>query len=181
MNVRIPRSLHRGLTLVELCTVMAIGSILVGTAAPSFDGYRNRRSLDGTAAETLTDIHYARSEAVARNTGVRVSFLNAPDGARCIAVHTGNTADCSCGVGGVAQCSADAVLLKAQSLPVGHPVAVSANVGSMRVDPLRGNVAPSGTIRLGLASGAEVQHVVSTLGRVRSCSPQGKVVGYKPC
>lgn len=180
MNARTPRSLTRGLTLIEVCAVIAIGSILLGTAVPSFDGVMKKRQLEGAATEMLTDIHYARSEAVARNQGVRLSFLSAADSAQCVVVHTGAVADCTCGIGGVAQCSADAVILKAQSFPAGSRVTISANVTSMRVDPDRGTVTPAGTVRVTQDQG-EVHHIVSLIGRIRSCSSGGQVNGYRAC
>jgi hypothetical protein len=45
-------------------------------------------------------------------------------------------------------------------------------------DPIRRETQ---TLRLASASGLAIQHVVNLLGRVRSCSPQGAVAGYRAC
>jgi type IV fimbrial biogenesis protein FimT len=175
------RRQQRGLTLIELMSVVAVVGVLAGTAVPAFDKFQQRRSLDGAALQTLTDFHFARSEAVARNAAVRLSFLSAPDGAQCVVVHTGAAGDCVCGTAGVAQCGAPATALKVQSVPAGQGPNITANVSSMLIDPVRGTVSPAGTIRITQAGGTEIRHVVSMMGRVRSCAASGSVYGYKAC
>ena len=171
---------QRGLTLIEICIVLAIVSILVGTAIPSFDQSHKKRLLDGTAAELATDLHYVRSEAVARNEGVRISFRNVAAGT-CTMIHTGASADCQCSAEGVAECSGGAALIKSQFYATGRGASVVANVTSMRFDPLRGIVTPAGRVTISTASGQSLQHVVNIMGRVRTCSPGGTVNGAKPC
>jgi type IV fimbrial biogenesis protein FimT len=172
---------QRGLTLIEMMSVVAVVGVLAGTAAPAFDKVQKRRSLDGAALQMLTDFHFARSEAVARNSAVRLSFLSAADGAQCVVVHTGPADDCACGAAGAAQCNAPATVLKVQSVPAGHGLSITANVASMLIDPVRGTVSPAGTIRVTQAGGTEIRHVVSMMGRVRSCAASGSVYGYKAC
>ena len=171
---------QRGLSLVEVCVVLAIVSILAGSALPSFDSMLVSRRLVGQAAELALDLRYVRSEAVARNEGVRVSFQT-PAGGSCTIVHTGAAADCTCDGSGVAQCSNGATALKTTFYPAGRGTSVHANVASMRFDPINGTVSPAGTVRVSTNSGAEVHHVVNILGRVRTCSPGGSAKGYKVC
>jgi type IV fimbrial biogenesis protein FimT len=171
----------RGLTLIETMICLSVVGILAGTAVPSFDQYQKRRALDGAAAEVLTDLHFARSEAISRNQRVRVSYLGAADGGRCVIVHTGKAADCACGAQGAAQCAAGVSVLKATSFVAGAPVAVTSNVEHMVIDPVRGTFSLAGQVRTALADGTEVRHVVTPHGRIRSCSPNGKVKGYATC
>jgi type IV fimbrial biogenesis protein FimT len=171
---------QRGLSLVEICVVLAIVSILAGTALPSFDSVLESRRLVGQAAELALDLRYVRSEAVSRNEGVRVSFQT-PAGGSCTIVHTGAATDCTCDVSGVAHCSNGATALKTTFYPVGRGTSVDANVASMRFDPINGTVSPAGTVRVTTSSGAQVHHVVNILGRVRTCSPGGSAKGYKVC
>ena len=173
-------SFQRGLTLIEACIVLAIASILVGTAVPSFIDSNKKRTLDGSAGELATDLYLARSEAVARQQGVRVSF-HAVAGGSCMVIHTGSTADCSCDGGGVAQCTNGAALVKSSYFPASRGVSVAANVASMRFDQTNGTVSPAGTVRLTASTGPEVRHVVNIMGRVRTCSPGGLAKGYKVC
>ena len=171
---------QRGLTLIEACITLAIIAILAGSALPSFEQSKNKRVLDGVTAELATDLHYVRSEAVARNSGVRVSF-HSTSGTSCTLIHTGAAADCSCDSAGVAQCSNGATLLKSLYLPANGGVAVSANVASMRFDPTNGTVTPAGSVTIVSRDGQAVRHVVNILGRVRSCSPGGTVKDVKVC
>lgn len=175
------RRTQRGLTLIEVCAAGAIAAILAGTAAPALDKVHTRRVLEGTAVEALTDLHYARSEAVSRNQRVRVSYLAAPDGARCMLVYTGATADCQCASGGVAQCQPGAKLLRAQGFKADAKVSIESNVTTMTIDPVRGMFTLGGKVQVVQADGTEIRHVVTPAGRIRSCSPAGKVSGYPTC
>lgn len=88
-----PRVL-RGFTTIELMVVMAIMSVLMALAAPSFtpliEGWRVRQ-----AAEQLqSTLYYARSEAIKRGGQVIVQKL--PDGTNGCATASVNTA-WSCG------------------------------------------------------------------------------------
>lgn len=175
------RSTARGITLIEACACLAIVSILIGSAIGPMGRFVDGRRLEGVASELTTFVHYARSEAVAHGDGVRLTLLRAPDGAHCTIVHTGPASACRCDAGGVAQCNApDAELLRSHAWP-GTPVSVDANVSSMHFEPVRGAVSPSGTLRVSLSDGREVRHVVSLFGRLRSCSPEARVSGYKAC
>jgi type IV fimbrial biogenesis protein FimT len=171
---------QRGLTLTEACATLAIASILVGTAAPSFIDSNKKRVLEGSTGELSTDLHFARSEAVARQQGVRVSFHAVASGS-CMVIHTGSTADCACDAGGAAQCTNGATLVKSTFFPASRGVAVAANVASMRFDPTNGTVTPAGTVRVTASSGVQINHVVNIMGRVRTCSPGGSAKGYKAC
>jgi type IV fimbrial biogenesis protein FimT len=171
---------QRGLTLVEAYATLAIASILIGTAVPSFIESNKKRALEGSAGELSTDLHFARSEAVARQQGVRVSFHAVASGS-CMVIHTGSTADCQCDAGGAAQCTNGATLVKSSFFPASRGVAVAANVASMRFDPTNGTVTPAGTVRVSASSGAQINHVVNIMRRVRTCSPGGSAKGYKAC
>ena len=175
------QKIQRGLSLIEVCAVLAIASILAGSAVPSFKEMRNKRQLDGTGAELLTDIHFARSEAVTRNQGVRIRTQALADGSTCVVIHTGGAADCSCGATGPAVCTAaDAREIKTHRFAGGGPQ-VGPTGASMRFDPVRGTATPAGTLRVVGPDGRAIHHVVSAMGRVRSCSPGGSMPGYKVC
>jgi type IV fimbrial biogenesis protein FimT len=181
MQVQRSHPVARGLTLIEACITLSIVGILAGTAVPSLEKFQKRRVLEGTASEVLTDVHYARSEAVARNLRLRVSFLGAADGARCLVTHTGTATSCTCEAGGVPQCEAGVSVLKSQSFSAGASATVMSNVGSMVIDPDRGTFSPAGQIRVVQPDGNEIRHVVSMMGRLSTCSPDGRVKGYRPC
>lgn len=178
--MRSPARPQRGVTLTEACIVMAVTSILASTAAPSMQTALDNRRLDGAATQLATDIQFVRSTAVARNVPVRLSVQAVPDGS-CWVVHTGNAADCRCGAAGPAACGGGAQQIKTVRLGSADRVAVGGNVGSLLFDPLHGTASPTGTLRLTGADGRAVHHVVNVMGRVRSCSPQAAVPGYRAC
>ena len=169
-----PNSKQRGVTMIEACITLAIAGILAGSALPSFTESLDKRKVEGISSEVGTDLRYARSEAVARDTGVRVSFHQG-----CYVVHTGSRADCQCDGQGPAVCSGDAVALKTVSASSG--VQVVANVSSLRFDPINGTTSPTGTVCTVPANGRSVHHVVSLMGRVRTCSPAVAGAPCAPC
>jgi type IV fimbrial biogenesis protein FimT len=63
----------RGVTLVEIVVAMAVGAILLATAAPSFSDYMTNARLRENGHLLLTEALMAQSEAIKRNTSVRLS------------------------------------------------------------------------------------------------------------
>jgi type IV fimbrial biogenesis protein FimT len=171
---------QRGITLVEACTVLAVLAVLVSTAAPNLQGLVDGRRLDGAATQLATDIQFVRTEAVARNLPVRLSFHASVEGS-CYVVHTGNADQCDCNVPGPAVCTGDARQIKTVELTAADRVSLQTNVTSVLFDPLHGTSTPTGTLRLVGRQGRAVHHVINVMGRVRSCSPQGAMPGYRAC
>ena len=104
------------LTLIEGCIVLAIASIPVGTAVPSFKDFKQEQTMNGIAVELVSDLQFARSEAVARQEGVRFTTESAGGGS-CVLIHTGTNGDCQCAAGGTAQCGNGAALVKSSFFP----------------------------------------------------------------
>jgi type IV fimbrial biogenesis protein FimT len=167
---------QRGVTMIEACITLAIAGILAGSALPSFKESLDKRSIEGFSSEVGTDLRYARSEAVARNTGVRVSFYQG-----CYVVHTGARADCQCDGQGPAVCTGEAVALKTVNSAEARGVQIVSNVSSLRFDPTNGTTSPTGTVCTVPASGRSVHHVVNLMGRVRTCSPAVAGAPCAPC
>jgi len=170
---------ERGVTLIEAAVAMAIVAIAVSAVAPGFQGLVARKRLEGVATQLATDLQYVRTEAVVRNEPVRVSFHTDPAGSCCV-IHTGAKAQCSCSGPAPASCGGAAVQIKTVYLPATLQVGVQASVGSILFDPLHGTSTPAGTARVTGAQGA-IHHVVNVMGRVRSCSPEGALPGYRVC
>ena len=173
-----PESQH-GVTLIETAVAVTLVAIAVSTAVPSFQGLVARKRLEGLAAQLATDLQSVRTEAVARNEPVRLSFHANPAGS-CYVIHTGAKAQCSCDGPAPASCTGDAEQIRTVWLPASQQVAVQASAGSILFDPLHGTSTPTGTARVTGTAGA-IHHVVNIMGRVRSCSPEGALPGYRSC
>lgn len=90
-----------GLTVIELMVVVAVVAVLAALAAPSLRDFVARQRVAAVNAELVTDLKFARSEAVARNREVYVTFRTAPRTGSppmtCYTVHTlGVVGSCDC-------------------------------------------------------------------------------------
>jgi len=171
----------RGFTLIELMIVVAVTGVVMTSAVPSFSGLIDTRRIDGVATQMASDLQFARAEAVSRNQAVRVSFRQDAGSAACYIVHTGSADQCRCGGSGPAHCEGDAQAIKTVTLDTEQRVSLRANVGSVLFDPVHGTASPAATLRITGAQGRAVHHAVNIMGRVRSCSPQAAVSGYRAC
>jgi type IV fimbrial biogenesis protein FimT len=182
MNSRQPQPrLQRrqaGITLVETATVTAVLAVAVGSAVPGFDRALQRHRLEGAAAQLETDIHYARSLAVARNMPLRIGFDNA---AGCYVIHTGAAQQCSCKADGSAVCQGGAQAERSVAIAAGSKLGLRANVRSVLFDPVRGTSTPTATLRVESDHGMAIHQVLNVMGRVRSCAPAPGLSGYATC
>ena len=76
------KSRQAGFTLVELIIVVALMSFLIAMAAPSFRSMLVRRSVSSAADALVTDMKFARSEAIRRTT--TVSMCSSSNGTSCL-------------------------------------------------------------------------------------------------
>lgn len=174
------RSSQRGVTLIETLSGLAVVSVTVGLAAPALDALRQRMELHGAAAQIETDLQFARSEAVARSRTVRMT-LHESIGGSCTIVHTGPAAACSCAGAAGASCGAAGEVLRSMWLPADGRVRIRSAVRSVTFDPVKGTVTPTATLRIESRDGRALHQVVNLLGRVRTCSPGGKLPGERTC
>ena len=181
MNTPTQPRRQRGATLIEAATAAAIVAVLTGLAAPTFEQARERRHLEGVAAQLETDLQLTRAAAVARNTGLRVSFEAPADGSSCYVVHSGAVGDCSCGADGLAVCRGDAEALRTVVLAASGPVRLVSNSRSILFDPVKGTTTPTATLRVQGRSGSSIHQIVNVMGRIRSCSPAPALHGYRAC
>ena len=75
------KSRSRGFTLLELLLVLAVMAVLAALATPSFRGLWVKRAVQAAADALVTDLRYARSEALKRV--VPVSVCQSSSGTAC--------------------------------------------------------------------------------------------------
>ncbi|MEO8299238.1 MAG: GspH/FimT family pseudopilin [Burkholderiales bacterium] len=170
-----------GFTLIELMVCVAVLAVLATLAGPSFDSYLQRRRVEGLSMQLLSDWQFARTSVLARSAPLRLSVYapgSGPGG--CYLLHSGAADACSCN-GEIATCAAGTEVLRQEALPASSRVRLSANVGSMLLDPRLGTVTPGGSIEITGANGDALKHVVSILGRVRVCASAGRWAGIAAC
>ena len=71
--LRPPSRAPRGFTLVEAIIVVFIAAVLATLAAPYFRNFIIQQNIRNASYELMSDLIYARSEAVKRNASVTVS------------------------------------------------------------------------------------------------------------
>jgi type IV fimbrial biogenesis protein FimT len=172
---------QRGVTLIEASITTSVVAIAATLGVPSFTQMRDARALEGVSAELASDLQYVRSEAVARNVSLRLTTQPLASGGACYVIHTGSKGDCQCAADGSATCAAGERSFKTVVFGTDQRVGVAVNSASMLWHPVRGTVTPTGTLRLSLADGRAIHHVVNIMGRARTCSPQGAVRSQPVC
>ena len=175
-----PAPRFRGFTLIELMVVVALISVILVLAIPSFTGMLARKRLEGVALELGTDLQYARSEAVQQNAQVQVIF-----GSNCYAIYVvGSTAATDCVTLGTG-----ARQLKLVQITTGPTLAFTPATGGnlfVEFEPVRGmaanaagNVNMAGDVLVTSSAGNwQLQAMVNRYGRVKTCSPNASVTGF---
>ncbi len=169
-----------GLTLIESLVTLAVSAVVAGTTVPSFQSAVERHQLEGAAAQLETDLALARSAAVAANRTLRISFENSAAGS-CYIIHSGTVANCTCSGPATPTCTAPAQAWRSVQFAADDAVQLQANVRSMVLDPDKGTVSPTGTLRLVGRHGQGVNVVVNIMGRARQCTPTPPLLGFRAC
>jgi type IV fimbrial biogenesis protein FimT len=155
------RNHQRGFTVIELMTVVVIAGVLLTIALPSFNDMLARRRLEGQANELVTDLSYAKSEAVQRNRNVAV-FTGGGGTCYTIAMWTTGTGSCDCAA--TPRCTGGPVELKTVTL--GNSVAVTNGV-TFDFEPVRGGLQPATAASAAVSLGPRTYAVsVTAYGRV---------------
>jgi type IV fimbrial biogenesis protein FimT len=173
------RHKSKGFTIIELMTVVVIAAVLVTLAIPSFRELIARNRLEGVSSEFVTDLQFARSEAVARNANV--GLVTGVAGTCYTIYQEANPVAGSCNCANTPVCTGGPVAIKTVSF---GGTGVSATVGTTFLfEPVRGSLT-GGDQAAVLSSAAVVQQLraeVLAVGRVKACSPSGTFKGYPSC
>ena len=182
----------RGLTIIELMTVLVVLGVLITLVAPTFRGMMQRQRVQGIQDQLITDLQLARSELAARasasaSSPVAVTFGG--DGVvSCYTIHTGGpgaTCDCTRAVGQVCQPPNVLQEIKTVQLPRAGGIALAASSPSgtsVAFSPPQGLATPADlTINLSGDISGQVRTTVGALGQPDACSPDGSIRGVRPC
>jgi type IV fimbrial biogenesis protein FimT len=172
---------HRGFTLIELMVTVAIAVILITLAVPSFRSYTVKKKVEGTLAELASDIQFARSEAVSRNTTVRLTL-----GTNCYSVHPASGASITASTCTVTS-GTDIRTVRVDDTSA-VVLASSGGLAYIDFDSVRGTAtfspaATEGLINVtstGISSAFNFRARVTEFGRVQVCTTNN-VAGYSSC
>lgn len=194
-------------TLIEAMVVVALVVILLVLAAPSFRELIEMQRLRSTNSQLVTDMQFARTEAVSRQRSVvlRLGATGQADARSCYTLYTCTAAnfncDCDCLRGPGNACTANAAWQEIRTVVI--PASSGVHVGQapapmnateVRFDPRTGGVQAvavprdrgppvvvwTGAVDTRLVRDAEVtlRTWVSLSGRPSVCAPSRAVSGF---
>ncbi|MDZ7589494.1 MAG: GspH/FimT family pseudopilin [Rubrivivax sp.] len=110
-------------TLIELMVGLAVVAVILVLAAPSFRDMILMQRLRGTSAQLVTDMQFARAEAVSRRTLLRISFRsNAAMNCYTIFTAPSNVTRCDCLLGAGVACPAGLTEVRTAEVPLSRSV-----------------------------------------------------------
>jgi len=145
---------HQGFTMIELMVVAAVIAVLAMIAVPSFKDFMLVQRLKGINAQLVTDMQFARSEAVSRSSKLWVKF-GANASMTCYTLYTvvetttpdnkfGSAVRCNCLAGPGAACTGKlgATEVRTVQLPAASGVTVKPVVAGsfFAFDPVTGGI-----------------------------------------
>lgn len=181
-----------GFTLVELMVTLAVMSVLLVAAAPSFVDFFDKNRVRGAADGMITLLSNARAEAVKTDLDVNVAFSGSGTawcaGANAASAPTGGQ---PAGAAAACDCTNTAVCLlsgQRSAIDVGaYPdVAIGTLPAALTFDSKLGTITPLGARQVTLTSPTgkyDLTVEVNALGQARLCVPTGKpaIAGVAAC
>lgn len=164
-----------GFTLIELMLTIVVMAILLAIAVPSFNNLSQKYRLKGAAERLSSEMQFARSLSVSRNTSVSVDVKGGADW--CLGISANGACDCSAD----GSCLVDS---KERTVNASDFEGVQMDNGDFAVvfGGVRG--LPDAPQEFSLSKAGNALNVNLTgLGSVRICSPTGdtNIGGYAEC
>lgn len=191
----------RGFTLIELLIAVAVIAIILVVAAPSFRDLILMQRLRAINAQVVTDMQFARNEAVSRGIFVRVSLQQPANGLSCYSIYTSpsptNSAaqQCNCLLGAGAACPAGSTEIRTVQVPANQSVTVFVpplQEFDFAFDHVSGGIysIPSDLASLPMDrfvvtayidNARKLNTVINRAGRPQVCKPAGSTMSEPAC
>ena len=196
--MRRTRSRIKAFTLIELMIVVALIAIIVTLAAPSFRDMILMQRLRGINAQLVTDLAFARSEAVSRGTFMQVSF-ESNSTMTCYIIFARTTAStasmCDCRAAAGSRCSAPTLTTEVKTVqaPLSESVRFVATSSPpyFTIDPRTGGLWVSSIpedadgmtfkVETLIDSARSFRNQYKLSGQLSVCTPSGSTVGGTAC
>lgn len=170
-----------GVTLVELLIMLAITAILLITAIPTFADMLERYRVKAATEKLFLYLHHAKSEAIKRNQRIHLTFNSTNSGAVwCYGLKINAACDCtiegSCQING-----AQKVINSSEFTGVSIETHISFPGNHFIFENVRWIMASTyGHVRFISSREKQARVIVSSMGRIRTCSPYGSanIPGY---
>jgi type IV fimbrial biogenesis protein FimT len=195
-----------GFTVIELLIVVAVVAVVLTLAAPSFSSLILMQRLKGINAQVVTDLQYARSDAVGRGVPVYVKFSGVSPSAptSCYILYTStiqraippdpNAPSCNCAAAEGSRCTNAATAeLRTVQVPASLGVLIAIGPGdNFSFDPRTGGMLYGSYDYIGpppeeylidvyADSARKLRDVLGISGRVKVCIPTGSTIAGDAC
>lgn len=176
---------RRGFTLVELLLAVALVSVLIVLVAPSMREMIAVQRVRSINAELLTNLQFARSEAVRRNAPVKVSFASDSSQSCYTAWIGGVLGTCNCLDGAGNACSGGPTEIRTVSVPRSLGIELAASSSQLAQVVFRSETGQTDTpdFRVDVVSDVrgQLRTTVNSTGRPSVCTPDGSISQTAPC
>lgn len=192
---------RRGFTLIELMIVVAVVAVILTLAAPSFRDMILMQRLRGINAQLVTDLAFARGEAISRGSFVQVRFQTVSGSMSCYSIASRpdgedvNQCDCTAAAG--LRCPASSTEIRTVQYPVSDAVllevptslyprtfyTIDPRTGGIVLPPIDAgiNLPIEFPVEAFIDSPRKLRNLVGTAGRIKVCTPSGSTTGETTC
>lgn len=169
----------KGVTLIELLVSLAVLGILISIGIASYNRLFAQQNLIQKTEKLYHFLRLANSQAILKNKIIYSHFCPVNTGAWQVMMSDNNACDCL----DMNKCLLDGVRVS-ENISDGHSIFILANditFSSQQASygPMRFDV-NTGSVKFSDNSGAQLKVIQSTM-RLKICSPEKAMLGYKPC